>query len=595
VTERTLGGALRPEHAGQKVRLQGWVDRRRDHGGLLFVDLRDRAGIVQVVFNPEVEPEAHQLADTFRLEYVVEVEGEVRRRPEDSVNLEMATGEVEVMATSTRVLSQSATPPFPINEESTVDERIRMRYRYLDLRRERMQRNLRLRHRVIRTIRDYLDARDFIEVETPILYKSTPEGARDYLVPSRLHPGQFYALPQSPQTLKQLLMIAGFERYYQIARCFRDEDLRADRQPEFTQLDLEMSFVSQEDVFDLFEPLFVELWRLIDVELSAPFERVAYRDALARYGTDKPDRRIGMEIADLTDVFRGSAFKVFAGAIADGGVVRGLAVPGGAGLPRREIDAWVEHARGLGAKGLAWLPITSEPQGPVANNTTEDERRSAAEAVGARDGDIVIFAAGPEREAASLLGLMRTEIARRIDVKPDRDWDLFWVTEFPMFDWNPTEERVDAVHHPFTRPFDEDIDLLETEPLQVRAVAYDIVCNGLELSSGSLRIHEGDVQARVFRALGISDEDARRRFGFFLEALRYGTPPHGGFAPGIDRIVRLLCGEDDIRQVIAFPKTQQAQDLMAETPADVDPAQLRELGISLLPRPKADDGGRSPG
>jgi aspartyl-tRNA synthetase len=595
VTERTLGGALRPESAGQKVLLQGWVDRRRDHGGLLFVDLRDRAGIVQVVFNPEVEPEAHQLADTFRLEYVVEVEGEVRRRPEDSVNLEMATGEVEVMATSTRVLSQSATPPFPINEESTVDERIRMRYRYLDLRRERMQRNLRLRHRVIRTIRDYLDARDFIEVETPILYKSTPEGARDYLVPSRLHPGQFYALPQSPQTLKQLLMIAGFERYYQIARCFRDEDLRADRQPEFTQLDLEMSFVSQEDVFDLFEPLFVELWRLIDVELSAPFERVAYRDALARYGTDKPDRRIGMEIADLTDVFRGSAFKVFAGAIADGGVVRGLAVPGGARLPRREIDAWVEHARGLGAKGLAWLPITSEPQGPVANNTTEDERRSAAEAVGARDGDIVIFAAGPEREAASLLGLMRTEIARRIDVKPDRDWDLFWVTEFPMFDWNPTEERVDAVHHPFTRPFDEDIDLLETEPLKVRAVAYDIVCNGLELSSGSLRIHEGDVQARVFRALGISDEDARRRFGFFLEALRYGTPPHGGFAPGIDRIVRLLCGEDDIRQVIAFPKTQQAQDLMAETPADVDPAQLRELGISLLPRPKADDGGRSPG
>ena len=590
MTGRTLGGALRAGNAGEQVLLQGWVDRRRDHGGLLFVDLRDRAGIVQVVFNPEVEPEAHRTADTFRLEYVVSIEGEVKRRPDDSVNPDMPTGEVEVVATSARVISAANTPPFPINEETAVDERIRLKYRYLDLRRERMQHNLRLRHRVVKTIRDYLDARDFTEIETPILYKSTPEGARDYLVPARLHPGRFYALPQSPQTLKQLLMIAGFERYYQIARCFRDEDLRADRQPEFTQLDLEMSFIDQEDIFALFEPLFAEIWRLIGAELPTPFERLPYAEAMSRYGSDKPDRRIGMEIADLTDVFRDSGFKVFAGAIADGGVVRGLAVAGGASLPRREIDAWTEHARGLGARGLAWLPITSEPAGPVANNTSTEEQKAAADKTGANAGDIVIFAAGPEREAASLLGLMRVEIARRTDVRPDRDWDLFWVTEFPMFEWNPTEKRVDAVHHPFTRPFDEDVDLLETEPLKVRAIAYDIVCNGLELSSGSLRIHDSDVQARVFRAMGISDEDARRRFGFFLDALQYGTPPHGGFAPGIDRIVRLLCGEDDIRQVIAFPKTQQAQDLMAETPSEVDAAQLRELGLVVAAPPKAEEG-----
>jgi aspartyl-tRNA synthetase len=595
LTERVLGGRLTPEDAGKAVRLDGWVDRRRDHGGLLFVDLRDRGGIVQVVFNPDVQPDAHRTGDSWRLEYVVEVEGEVRLRPADNVNPEMPTGTIEVVATSARTLSRAATPPFPINEETSVDERIRLKYRYLDLRRERMQRNLRLRHAAVKTIRDYLDAREFTEIETPILYKSTPEGARDFLVPSRLHQGRFYALPQSPQTLKQLLMIAGYERYYQIARCFRDEDLRADRQPEFTQLDLEMSFISQEDIFALFEPLFTELWRLIGVELPQPFDRLPYAESIARYGTDKPDRRIGMEIADLSDVFRESGFQVFAGAIAAGGVVRGLAVPGGANLPRREIDAWVEHARGVGARGLAWLPITDEPSGPVAKNTSVEERSQAAARTGAAPGDIVIFAAGSEREAASLLGLMRVEIARRIGIKPDREWDMFWVTEFPMFEWNETDERVDAVHHPFTRPFDEDLELLESEPLKVRSIAYDIVCNGLELSSGSLRIYDSDVQQRVFRAMGISDDDARRRFGFFLEALKYGTPPHGGFAPGIDRIVRLLAGEEDIRQVIAFPKTQQAQDLMAETPSDVEPAQLKELGLALLPRPRAEGGEPKPG
>ncbi|HEV3235310.1 MAG TPA: aspartate--tRNA ligase [Candidatus Dormibacteraeota bacterium] len=595
MTERVLGGRLTPEDAGKAVRLDGWVDRRRDHGGLLFVDLRDRGGIVQVVFNPDVQPDAHRTGDSWRLEYVVEVEGEVRLRPADNVNPEMPTGTIEVVATSARTLSRAATPPFPINEETSVDERIRLKYRYLDLRRERMQRNLRLRHAAVKTIRDYLDAREFTEIETPILYKSTPEGARDFLVPSRLHQGRFYALPQSPQTLKQLLMIAGYERYYQIARCFRDEDLRADRQPEFTQLDLEMSFISQEDIFALFEPLFTELWRLIGVELPQPFDRLPYAESIARYGTDKPDRRIGMEIADLSDVFRESGFQVFAGAIAAGGVVRGLAVPGGANLPRREIDAWVEHARGVGARGLAWLPITDEPSGPVAKNTSVEERSQAAARTGAAPGDIVIFAAGSEREAASLLGLMRVEIARRIGIKPDREWDMFWVTEFPMFEWNETDERVDAVHHPFTRPFDEDLELLESEPLKVRSIAYDIVCNGLELSSGSLRIYDSDVQQRVFRAMGISDDDARRRFGFFLEALKYGTPPHGGFAPGIDRIVRLLAGEEDIRQVIAFPKTQQAQDLMAETPSDVEPAQLKELGLALLPRPRAEGGEPKPG
>jgi aspartyl-tRNA synthetase len=582
-TARVPAGSLRREDAGRAVRLQGWVDRRRDHGGLIFLDLRDRAGIAQVVFNPDRAAEAFAIADTVRLEYVLEIEGEVRLRPEDSINPEMATGEVEVVAAVATVISRAKTPPFPVNEDTQVDERTRLRYRYLDLRRERMQRNLRLRDRVNKTIRDYMDENDFWEIETPILYKSTPEGARDYLVPSRLNPGSFYALPQSPQTLKQLLMIAGVERYYQIARCFRDEDLRADRQPEFTQLDLEMSFVTQEDIFALMEPLFVRLWRLIDVELDAPFARMPYAEAMARYGTDKPDRRIGMEIADLSDIFRGAGFAIFATAVAEGGVVRGLAVPAGASQPRREIDAWVDHARGLGARGLAWLPVTAEPAGPVANNTTAEERAAVAAKTGARDGDIVIFAAGPEQEAASLLGMMRVEIARRLRVEPDRPWDMLWITEFPMFEWNAAEQRVDAIHHPFTRPFDEDLTLLDSDPLKVRAIAYDIVCNGLELSSGSLRIHDSDVQSRVFRAMGISEEDALSRFGFFLEALQYGTPPHGGFAPGIDRIVRLLCGEDDIRQVIAFPKTQQAQDLMAGTPSPVDPAQLRELGLSLRP------------
>ncbi|HXO67007.1 MAG TPA: aspartate--tRNA ligase, partial [Candidatus Dormibacteraeota bacterium] len=372
---RVLGGSLRRDNAGEAVLLKGWVHRRRDHGGVLFVDLRDRGGIVQVVFNPELESEAHATADTFRLEYVVEVEGEVRLRPEDSVNPEMSTGEVEVVAHHTRVLSTSKTPPFPVNEESNVEDRVRLRYRYLDLRRQRMQRNLRLRASVNKTIRDYLDARDFVEVETPILYKSTPEGARDYLVPSRVHPGQFYALPQSPQTLKQLLMIAGLERYYQIARCFRDEDLRADRQPEFTQLDLEMSFVAEEELFALMEPLFVELWRLIGVELKTPFERVPYPEAMARYGTDKPDRRLGMEIADLSQDMASSGFQVFSRAIAEGGAVRALAVPGGAGVPRREVDAWVDHARGIGARGLAWLPVTSEPGGPVAKYLSGDEQK----------------------------------------------------------------------------------------------------------------------------------------------------------------------------------------------------------------------------
>jgi aspartyl-tRNA synthetase len=586
VTARTLGGSLRKADAGKAVLLQGWVDRRRDHGGVLFVDLRDRAGIVQVIFNPDAQVDAFALADGFRLEYVVEIEGEVRARPADAVNPEMRTGEVEVVATSAKVLSKSRTPPFPVNEESTVDERIRMRYRYLDLRRERMQRNLRLRHQVTKAIRDYMDENGFLEVETPILYKTTPEGARDFLVPSRLHPGEFYALPQSPQTLKQLLMIAGVERYYQIARCFRDEDLRADRQLEFTQLDFEISFTSQEEIFALMEPMFARLWRLVGAELKTPFDRITYRDAMARYGSDKPDRRLGMEIADLSHVFRESAFKVFSGAVGGGGVVRGLAVPGGASQPRREIDAWVDYARGLGAKGLAWLPVTAESSGPVANNTSAQERAAAATATGAADGDVIIFAAGAEKEAATLLGFMRLEIARRVGIKPDREWDMFWVTEFPMFDWNETENRADAMHHPFTRPYDEDLPLLESDPLKVRSIAYDIVCNGLELSSGSLRIHDSEVQSRVFSALGITPEEAEARFGFFLEALQYGTPPHGGFAPGIDRIVRLLCGEEDIRQVIAFPKTQQGQDLMAATPSSVDPGQLTELGLALRARPR---------
>jgi len=588
--ERTLGGSLRADHSGQRVRLQGWVHRRRDHGGVLFVDLRDRAGIVQVVFNPETSPDPHRVADGFRLEFVIEVEGQVRARPADKVNPDMATGEVEVVADRATVLAAAKTPPFPVNDESNVDERTRLTFRYLDLRRERMQRNLRLRHAVNKTIRDYMDEGGFLEVETPILYKTTPEGARDFLVPSRLQPGEFYALPQSPQTLKQLLMIAGYERYYQIARCFRDEDLRADRQLEFTQLDVEMSFVSVDQVLELMEPMFVRLWRLIGVDLPTPFERLPYAEAMARYGSDKPDRRIGMEIADLTDVFRASGFQVFSRAISEGGVVRGLAVPGGEGIARREIDAWAEHARGLGARGLAWLPVTEAPSGPVANNTSPEERDAAARLTGARPGDVVIFAAGAEREAADLLGQMRLEIARRLSIKPDREWDMFWVTDFPMFEWNAAEARADAVHHPFTRVVDEDLALLQTEPLRARAFAYDTVCNGMELGGGSLRIHDPEVQARVFRAIGLDEETARRRFGFFLEALQYGTPPHGGIAYGIDRIAAILAGEEAIRDVIAFPKTQQGQDLMADAPSPAGAEQLAELGLALRPRPQATGG-----
>ncbi|HEV3232353.1 MAG TPA: aspartate--tRNA ligase [Candidatus Dormibacteraeota bacterium] len=591
--KRELGGALRAADAGRHVLLQGWVDRRRDHGGLLFVDLRDRAGIVQIVFNPETDAEAHAVADALRLEYVVEVSGLVRRRPEDSLNPNMATGDVEVVAAEAKVLSAARTPPFPINEDVSVDDRVRLRYRYLDLRRERMQRNLRLRARVNRVIRDYLDARDFVEVETPILYKSTPEGARDYLVPSRVHPGEFYALPQSPQTLKQLLMVAGFERYYQIARCFRDEDLRADRQPEFTQLDLEMSFVSEAEIFDLMEPLFVALWGLIGVELRAPFDRLSYAESMRRYGSDKPDRRFGMEIADLTEDFRASGFQVFAGAVKGGGVVRALAVPGGAGAPRREVDAWVDHARGLGARGLAWLPVTDEPGGPVAKYLGPQEQRAAVERTGAKPGDMVIFAAGPEGEAAELLGAMRVEIARRLRVERTHEWDFLWINQVPMFAWNGDDGRLEAMHHPFTRPMDEDLPLFDSEPLKVRASSYDIVCNGTELGSGSLRIFDSEVQAKVFSAIGLDEATAQERFGFFLEALQYGTPPHGGIAPGLDRITALLAGEDAIREVIAFPKTQLAQDLMAETPSPVDAAQLRELGIAVLAKSAPPPGGGS--
>ncbi|MFN2465333.1 MAG: aspartate--tRNA ligase [Candidatus Dormibacteria bacterium] len=583
---RTLAGSLRSDSVGRQVLLQGWVHRRRDHGGVLFVDLRDRDGVAQVVFNPETQREAHAVADSFRLEYVVEIEGEVRSRPPDAVNPDMPTGEIEVVAQRATVLSASKTPPFPINEESNVDERTRMRFRYLDLRRERMQRNLRLRHQVSRTIRDYMDGEGFVDIETPILYKTTPEGARDFLVPSRLQHGSFYALPQSPQTLKQLLMIAGTERYYQLARCFRDEDLRADRQLEFTQLDLEMSFVTVDEVLALMEPLFVRLWRLVGVDLPTPFERLPYAEAIARYGSDKPDRRIGMEIADLSDVFRDSGFQVFAAAIADGGVVRGLAVPGGSGIARREIDAWGEHARGLGARGLAWLPVSDEPSGPVAKNTSAAEQTAAAAATGAAPGDVIIFAAGEAREAADLLGQMRLEIARRLEIKPSREWDMFWVTDFPMFEWNATEKRADAVHHAFTRPFDEDLPLLESDPLKVRALAYDSVCNGMELGGGSLRIHDSEVQSRIFRAIGLDQETAERRFGFFLEALQYGTPPHGGIALGVDRIAAILAGEEAIREVIAFPKTQLGQDLMASTPSGADPAQLVELGLALRAGPR---------
>lgn len=578
-------GQLRTEHAGQTVTLAGWVHRRRDHGGLIFIDLRDRWGITQIVFNPDTSAEAHTAARDLRMEYVVKVTGSVRRRPPGLENPDLATGEIEVIAEVAEILNPAKTPPFYINEDSPVDETLRLRYRYLDLRRHRMQRNLILRHRVVKFIRDFLSDEGFIEVETPILFKSTPEGARDYLVPSRLHPGNFYALPQSPQQLKQLLMVAGYERYFQIARCFRDEDQRGDRQPEFTQLDLEMSFIDREDVIGLIERLYTAIVEHISDKklLFKPFPRLSYHETMQRFGTDRPDLRFGMELADISDIAAECDFRVFAETVASGGLVKGLNATGCAGYSRKQLDELADLVRGFGATGLAWLALgeKGEVRSSFAKFLTDEQVRTIVNRLGGAPGDLLLFVADPPELANEALSRLRVSVGERLGLRDPSTLAMCWIIDFPFVTWNEEEQRWDPSHHLFTAPMDEDIPLLDTDPGQARGKQYDLVCNGYEIAGGSIRIHRRELQEKVFNLIGLKVEEAEQQFGHMLEAFEYGTPPHGGIAPGIDRFVMLLAGEPNIREVIAFPKSQSAADLMANAPSPVSSEQLKELHLKL--------------
>ncbi|HSK91496.1 MAG TPA: aspartate--tRNA ligase [Euzebyales bacterium] len=584
---RTHGaGTLRASDDGTAVVLAGWVARRRDHGGVAFLDLRDRSGVVQVVADPESDA-ALRAAHDVRSEYVVAVRGTVRRRPDGMVNPRLETGEVEVAASSLEILSVADTPPFPIDDRVEVDESMRLRYRYLDMRRSPVAAAVRLRSETTRIIREVMDAHGFVDVETPLLTRSTPEGARDFLVPSRLRPGEFYALPQSPQLFKQLLMVAGVERYYQIARCFRDEDFRADRQPEFTQLDVEASFIDEEDVIALVEELMQTLWlRLLDVKITTPFRRMPYAEAMARFGSDKPDLRFGMELATLDDVFRGTGVGVFAGALEAGGTVVAVRLPGGGDLTRKQFDGWVDFARSRGAKGLAWAVVNDDGtlRSPLAKFMSEPETAALLEATEAQAGDAIFFGAGPVRATQQLMGALRVELARAGGMVAADRWEFLWITAPPVFEWSADEQRWDAVHHPFTAPTDEGLARLEEAPGEVRARAYDLVLNGLELGGGSIRINRADVHRRVFALLGFDEDEARERFGFLLDAFTYGAPPHGGIAFGLDRLVMMLAGEDSIRDVIPFPKTQTGADVMTGAPSAIDEPQLRALGLRTRSR-----------
>ncbi|WP_036371016.1 aspartate--tRNA ligase [Neomoorella thermoacetica] len=578
-------GELTAADAGKEVTLMGWVHRRRDHGGLIFIDLRDRSGLVQVVCDPKSGP-AFQKAEEVRNEYVVAVRGLVRRRPEGTVNPKLPTGEIEVVAEEFRLLNRAKTPPFYIDDGIDVDEALRLRYRYLDLRRPEMQRLLYLRYRTTRAIRDFLDARGFWEIETPMLTRSTPEGARDFLVPSRLRPGEFFALPQSPQLFKQILMVAGVERYFQIVRCFRDEDLRADRQPEFTQLDMEMSFVQREDILKLVEELMAYVFReTLGVELALPLPRLTYREAMDRYGSDKPDIRFGMEIVDVSDLVAGCGFKVFAEAVARGGVVRSLCAPGCAGYSRRELDELTRQAAVFGAKGLAWMAVTPEGiRSPIAKFFTAGELEGLVARLAGKPGDLLLFVADTETTAATALGALRLEMGRRLHLYDPEQLAFTWVTEFPLLEYSAEEKRYVAVHHPFTMPMEEDWPLLDSDPLRVRALAYDLVLNGVELGGGSIRIHRRDIQEKMFNLLGFTPEAARDKFGFLLDAFEYGTPPHGGIAFGLDRMLMLMARRDTIRDCIPFPKTQSGTCLMTAAPSGVSPEQLQELHLRSTAR-----------
>jgi len=578
-------GELRIKDKGTTVTLSGWVHRRRDHGGIVFIDLRDRYGLTQIVFDPELNKAAWELANTVRPEFVLQATGEVRKRMEGQDNSDMATGEVEVYITELKILNTAKTPPFEIDVEKVMNEELRLKYRYLDIRHERLKNNLVLRHKMIKTIRDLLDVEDFIEVETPILIKGTPEGSREYLVPSRLYPGKFFVLPQSPQQLKQLLMIGGIDRYFQIARCFRDEDQRGDRQPEFTQLDLEMSFIEEKDIMAVSDKMILELTKKYAPGkriLHTPFPIITWQQAMDRYGSDKPDIRFGLEFADVSDVVKNSGFKVFAETIKNGGVVKALKVEGAASWPRSDIDTMEAIAKEHGAKGLAYFQYRDEGvKSPLTKFMSEDEVKAITQKTGAKTGDVVFFAADQFVPACNALGQVRLACGDKLKLRDPDVFAFLWVNEFPMFEKDKETGNLAAMHHPFTRPMDEDRKLLDSTPEKARAIAYDIVLNGSEIGGGSIRIHESDLQKKIFTLLNISDADAERRFGHMLEAFSYGAPPHGGFAWGLDRLVMIFCGEQNIREVIAFPKDQKAKDLTLGAPSEVTEKELREANILI--------------